>query len=100
MQRVSLGRAGHLYRQRQARQLAAGGHLGQRPQRLAGVGGDAEFDLVQAMRLRLGGGVRAHFDLEATARHAQRLHARGDFLAEGARPRWRASDESCVASSR
>ena len=43
------GQAGHLYGQRQARQFAAGGDLGQWPQRLAGVGRNAEFDLIQSM---------------------------------------------------
>ena len=70
-----VGHAGHLHGQRQARQFAARGHLGQRAQRLARIGGDAELDLVQSMRLGFGGGMRRHFDLEAAAGHAQRLHA-------------------------
>ena len=44
------GHAGHLHRQRQARELAARGYFGQRPGRLAGVGGDQKLDTVLALR--------------------------------------------------
>ena len=50
--------AGHLHGERQARQFATGGDLGERPQRLARIRGDAKFDLVDAVRGRLAVGLR------------------------------------------
>ncbi len=73
---VLRGRARNLHGQRQARKLASRGHLRQRPQRLARIGGDAELDLVQAVGLGLGGAVRRHVGLETPAGHAECLHAR------------------------
>jgi hypothetical protein len=56
--RVARG-ARHLHGERQARELSARGNLGERPQRLPGIGGDAKFDLVDAVHggLGLGQGV-------------------------------------------
>ena len=42
-----LGRGGHLHRQADAGEFAARGHLRDRLRRLAGVGGDEEFDAIE-----------------------------------------------------
>ena len=78
------GLGGDLHRERQACEFAAGGDLGERPQGLARVRRDAEFDLVETVWLRFGGIVRLHVDQEASAAHPQSLHALADVLAEGA----------------
>ncbi len=78
-------RAAHLHGQRQARQLAAGGDLRDRARRLAGVGADAEFHPVGAVRRRLGALQRRHVDHKLPAGHAQLLHAAGDCGGQRAR---------------
>ena len=71
--------------QRQPREFAAGGDLGQRPRRAAGVAGDQELDRLQAMRLRLG--QRLQRDREASAGHAELLHRGGHRLGQAGRGR-------------
>ena len=85
--RVAAGRTAcerDLHGERQAREFAARGDARQRPRRLAGIGRHQELDLLEAgrrgeSRLRRD---RLQADLEATARHAERLHARTDGGAE------------------
>jgi hypothetical protein len=71
-----MARGGHGDGQRQARQLAARGHLGQRARRAAGVAGHAQLDGFQAEGLRLV--LRHQRHLESPAGHAQLLHGLGD----------------------
>ena len=61
--------------QRDARQFAAGRHLGQRTGRRARMAGDEKFHLLEAVRGRC---ARVQGDLEAAARHAQFLHGARD----------------------
>ncbi len=63
-----------LNRQADARQFAARGDLRQGAQRLAGVGADQEFDLLEAMRDGVTLGCRLEGHAEATAGHAQTLN--------------------------
>ena len=65
-------------RQRDARELAAGSDLADRPRRAARMAGDQELDVFQTVRL--GFGQRHQPGLEAPARHAQALHRRRDGL--------------------
>ncbi len=65
-----IARADHLDRQAHPGQFAAGGHLGQRPGRLARVGGEAEFHFLQAVRARL---AFLHRRLQTGGFHAQGL---------------------------
>src|SRR5207302_1283610 len=80
-----LRRARYLHRERQPRELASRGDLGERPGRLSRVGGDAELDAVDPVLGRIGVAVLGDVGFEAPARHAERLHARGDVAGELAR---------------
>src|SRR5437763_6060411 len=80
-----LRRARYLHRERQPRELASRGDLGERPGRLSRVGGDAELDAVDPVLGRIGVAVLRDVGFEAPARHAERLHARGDVAGELAR---------------
>ena len=62
---------GDLDRQRDARQLAAGGDLAQRPRRLAGIGGDQEFDAFAALRVRAARGRPVRARPRTAAAHAE-----------------------------
>ena len=75
-------RARYLHRKRQARELAARGDLGERSQGLTRIGGDAKFNLVNAVHGRLGRGKRCDLNGKPTARHAKRLHPQGDIPGE------------------
>ena len=81
------GRGGHLYGKSNARQFAAGSHIGEALQGLAGIGADQKFDVIAALRAKFrltAGDARG----ESTARHPQGLHELGDLPAESlGRPR-------------
>jgi hypothetical protein len=67
--------------QRNARQLAAGGHLAHRPRRAAGMACDQKADVFQpAWRWAAAQLFQRHF--EAAALHAQALHGLGDGLGQ------------------
>ncbi|MCY1427104.1 hypothetical protein D9M71_429350 [compost metagenome] len=70
----------HLNRQADPRQFAAGCHFRQGLQRLAGVGADQQFYLFEPVWQQFVAAVRAQFNGETAAGHAQSL----DFLLHGA----------------
>jgi hypothetical protein len=69
---------GHLQREADARELAAGGDLGQRAGRLARVRAHQEFDFVRTKLGGLAGIARDDAGREYSAGHAQALHELGD----------------------
>src|SRR5689334_11089296 len=74
MQRVS----------RAAQETCTASERRERSQRLPGVRGNAELDLVDAVRRGLRRRERRDLDLEAASGHAQRLHAGRDVFGERA----------------
>ena len=74
------GARDHREREADPRQFAAGGDLRERPQRHAGMTGDAELDLLEPVRAAFR--QRHQRDFEAAAFHRQFLHAGRDRCAQ------------------
>src|SRR5436190_1315321 len=80
-----LSREQHLDGKRQARELPARGDLGERCERLAGMGRDLQLDRLEAARARDIEWIEG--DLKLAAAHGETLHRRRDLAAELARSR-------------